>query len=845
MRLLLRAGLREMARHPAQLALALAGIALGVAVGVAVDLANESARRAFRLSTEATSGRATHVIASGSAGLDERLLVRLRTEAGVRAAAPVVEGVLTLPGRPGRVLRMLGVDPFSEAPFRPFTAASAGPAEPLERFLLEPGAVLLARATADELGLEVDARFPVGAGPRRAELQLVGRLDPEDDLARAALASIVVADIATAQETLGRAGRLDRIELVLPEGAAGDRIAARIHALLPPDARLEPVGTRTAALESLTRAFRFNLQALALLALLCGAFLIFNTTTFAVVRRRALYGRLRAAGAGERELLFAVLGEAAVVGAVGAAIGVGLGVLLGRGLVALVLATVSDLYFTLTVRELALPPATLAAGSALGVGASVAAALLPALEATRSPLRAALAVSALESRAAGLARRGALWGSGVVALGALLVALPTRSLPAAFAGFLFLVVGAAMFVPLLLGGSARLLARAPGLVVRQTARGVERALARTAPAVAALAVAVAVSLSVAITIASFRTAVVDWLNATLVGDLYLSAPSGPGSPAAAFPEELALRFAALPGVERVHLLHVAGLPREGAEPAPTLLGVDTDPDAFDGFQLRAGERETARAAVAAGAAALVSEPLAERRGLRLGDTVRIPTPSGDLVLPIAGIHVDYGSERGAIVIANPLFVRRFPGAAVAAFSLRLAPDSDLTAVARAAERATAPLAIEARSNRDLKRFSMVIFDRTFRVTGVLRSLALVVAALGIAAALAALELERSRHFALLRALGTTRAGVARLALAECALLGFVSGAAALPLGAALSAILIGVVQRRSFGWSFPLELPARPFVESLALAVGAALVSGALAALRVARRPPAEALREE
>ncbi len=140
---------------------------------------------------------------------------------------------------------------------------------------------------------------------------------------------------------------------------------------------------------------------------------------------------------------------------------------------------------------------------------------------------------------------------------------------------------------------------------------------------------------------------------------------------------------------------------------------------------------------------------------------------------------------------------------------------------------------------------MVIFDRTFRVTGVLRSLALVVAALGIAAALAALELERSRHFALLRALGTTRAGVARLALAECALLGFVSGAAALPLGAALSAILIGVVQRRSFGWSFPLELPARPFVESLALAVGAALVSGALAALRVARRPPAEALREE
>ncbi len=864
MRLLLLSGLRELRRHPAQLALALAGVALGVAVGVAVDLANESARRAFRLSTEAISGRATHVVVAGSGGLDETLLARLRAEASARAAAPVVDGFVTIAGAgtaqtpaPRLPLRLLGVDPFSEAAFRPFVAdgvlgdpepGRAGERGALERWLLEPGAVALTGDTADELGLEVGESFPALAGPKRVELHLAGRIDPKDELARTALASVAIADIATAQELLERAGRLDRIELVVPGGTPGDALLGRIGALLPPDARLEPVGARTAAIERLTRSFRFNLRALALLALLCGAFLVYNTTTFAVVRRRDLYGRLRASGVGRGELIAAVVGEAALVGALGSLAGVALGVLLGRGLTALVLTTVSDLYFTVTVRGAALPLPTLFAGFALGTLVSIVAALPPALEAATSPLRAALAASSLEGSAAALAGRAALGGLAVGAIGALLIAVSGRNLPALLAGFLLLVLGATLLVPWALGAGMRGAGLLPGLTLRQAVRGVERSLARTAPAVAALAVAVAVSLAVAVTIASFRGAVVGWLESTLIGDLYLSAPIGGGGPSASLPTELGAALAALDGVARVQTLHVTQLPRDptsGADVAPTLLAVDLDPVAFSALELKEGDPERARAALTRGSGALVSEPLAERRGLVLGGRIAVPTPSGELDLEIVGIYVDYGSERGAIVVGNPLFVARFPDSARANFALHLAPGADADAVTRAARAAAAPLTIEIRSSRELRRLSLEIFDRTFQVTSVLRLLALVVAALGIAAALAALELQRAKQFALLRALGATRATVAGIVVAECGALGLAAGIAALPIGAGLASLLVGVVQRRSFGWSFPLALTPRPFVESVALAVGAALVAGVVAALRVAHRAPVEALREE
>jgi putative ABC transport system permease protein len=115
---LVKTSLRDLQRRPLQVGLMILGIALGVAVVIAVDLANTSARRAFALSTEAVIGRATHQLLGGPAGIPNALYRQLRIDWGIRNSAPVVEGTLVAPDLDAQPMRLLGVDPLAEAPFR-------------------------------------------------------------------------------------------------------------------------------------------------------------------------------------------------------------------------------------------------------------------------------------------------------------------------------------------------------------------------------------------------------------------------------------------------------------------------------------------------------------------------------------------------------------------------------------------------------------------------------------------------------------------------------------------------------------------------------------------------------
>ncbi|HXO42223.1 MAG TPA: ABC transporter permease, partial [Thermoanaerobaculia bacterium] len=419
--LLWRASLRQMLRRPGQMTLVIVGVALGVAVVVGVDLASRSAERAFQLSTEVVTGRTTHQIVAGPEGLPESLFPRLVLATGI-AAAPIVESYVTLPARPGRparLLHLLGIDAFSEGLLRPYLSTGAG--TDLSPLLLRPGTCLLAPTTAAELGLRAGDRFTVRAGGQARPLELAGVIQLAGGGARGtgsdsdALADLLVMDIAAAQEVLGRPGRLDRIDLRLepasgtagtagPDGPPGptgpaDQVApARILALLPPGAQLLPAPLHGRDMFAMTRAFRVNLTALSLLALLCGAFLIYNTMTFSVVQRRPLLGTLRALGVTRGQVMALVMGEAAAVAAVGTGAGLLAGVLLGRGLLRLVAQTINDLYFAVSVRGLDLSPASFLAGAAIGAGATLAATLAPALEATLTPPRAVLSRSLLEAR---------------------------------------------------------------------------------------------------------------------------------------------------------------------------------------------------------------------------------------------------------------------------------------------------------------------------------------------------------------------------------------------------------------------------------------------------------------
>jgi putative ABC transport system permease protein len=855
---LLNAGWRYLLRHPGQTVLMVLGIALGVAVMVAIDLANSAAARAFDLTTDSVAGRATHQIVGGPAGLDEAIYTRLRVEGGVELAAPVVSAYVSSPQLGDRPIQLLGVDPFAEAPFRSYLAGpTAGSvADPaavgqLVAFLTRPGALLISEELARDQGLAIGDRITLDTGGRQSEGVIAGLLRPSDSLSRRALAGLILADIATAQEITGAPGRLGHVDLILPEGDAA--LASRIAALLPKDAQVLPVQARSGALAQMTTAFRTNLTALSLLALVVGMFLIYNSMTFSVVQRRPLFGTLRCLGATREEIGGLVLGEAAVVGAIGSLLGLGLGILLGQGAVRLVTQTINDLYFVVTVRGIAIEPVSLVKGAVLGMLATLGSAALPAWEAATVPPRLALSRSGLEEKARRAVPLTA--GCGVLALlaGGGLLAVPTRNLAISFAGIFFVTIGFALLTPIatrvLMERLAPVLGRLVGVLGRMAPRTVTGALSRTAVAIAALMVAVSVTVGVGLMVGSFRATVVTWLGQTLWGDVYIAAPaltatrsSAPLDPAVF---EIARRW---PGVERADVLRSVDV---ASPQGPVAVSAVSDADFTRPriFVSTDGGRDAAARAVKEGAV-LASEPLANRLGLPArGARITLTTDRGPHDFPVAGIYRDYSSSQGVVMMGLDLYRSLWDDPAITAIALDLAPGTDPDGVVEelgdqlaGVQRAERVLV---RPNRALRAEALNVFDRAFAITGALQLLAALVAFIGVLSALLSLQLERGRELGLLRAVGLTAAQLRGLVLLETGLMGAVAGLLALPTGFSLALILIYIINRRSFGWTLQLQASPEVFLQALALAVVAALLAGVYPAVRMSRMLAAEALRGE
>jgi putative ABC transport system permease protein len=840
-----RSALRYHLRHPWQLALALLGVTLGVAVVVAMDVANTSARRAFLLSAEAVTGRATHQIDGGPAGVPASLYRTLRVEHGIDSIAPVIDRYIRAAGPGGdRVLRLLGIDPFAERPFRDYIDPAAG--DPDIGVLLTGRAVVLGAATAAELGVATGDSVVITAGTRTGTALVAGVLQPADALSRRALAELAIADIATAQELTG-ARALDRIELRVSGDAAGSARLDAIRELLPHGFRLDETAAVTGATVRMTRAFETNLTALALVALVFGMFLIYNAVTFSVVQRRALIGLLRAQGVTAGEVTALVLAEALVIGAAATALGVAGGTALGAQLVELVARTINDLYFTVTVTSVELSAATLAKALLLGVGGTLAAAAIPAREAAAAAPRRTLARSSLERDVRRRAHRAALPGAATLAAAALLLALPSRSIILGFAALFILILAAAMLTPLctvLLARAAATVAARVGPVARMAVRAVPATLSRTAPAIAALAVALAVGIAVSIMVGSFRAGVETWLARTLQADLYIAAPEpGADRTDAVLDRGLAEAVRGVPGVAGVSLYRHTDIMID--DDIIRLIAVELDPRHHAAFEFLDTATGDIWRAFAAGAV-FASEPAAYRRGMAAGGSVVLPTARGTETVPVTAVFRDYASERGVLFMDRAAYLDRFPGDVdITNLGVFVATGFDPDSVLAAIRALPAAAGVLARSNRGLREATIAVFDRTFVITSVLRLLALIVAFVGVTAALMALQLERGRELAVLRATGLTPAQVWALVNAQSGLMGGIAAAIAAPLGLAMAWAMVHVINRRSFGWSFDMIVEPDAFAVALAVGISAALIAGIWPAWRMAGMRVAEGIREE
>jgi putative ABC transport system permease protein len=862
--------LRRVRQEPARTGLTVAGIALGIAVVLAIRLANASALGGFAAALDTVAGRTSLEVIGAGVGVDESRLAGLAWLREWGDISPVIEGdAVAMPGA-GRAeaVRVLGVDILRDQPFRDYRLldVGAGEGQPTARafldLLIDPASVVVTEVFARRHGLVVepaDGPAPGGRstirlaiGDRSRAFRIRGLLHDEGP-ARVLDGNFVLMDIAAAQLAFDRLGRVDRVDVRLADPARLDEAERRIAGRLPAGLAVQRPARRGQQVERMLAAFQFNLGALSYVALLVGLFLVYNTVATSVIARREEIGVLRALGASRRLAMGLFLGEAAALALLGCAIGVPLGWALARAAVALTSSTVTTLY---VAQAAGVPALTWAdTGLALAVGPPLAllAAAAPSWEASRvSPLQAVRGYQSETPVATGN-RRWALGGLAcLVAAAACLPAGPVAGLPIfGFAAAVLVVLGLAALVPLALTTAAAVARPGAlgwlGVTGRLAHANLAAAIPRLAISVAALAVSLAMLVAIAVMIGSFRETVIYWVGQTLRADLFVSTARRSNLDAqATISPELEQAVATDADVEAVDRFRALSVPfRErlivlGSGDFRVLLehGALVFKAPADGPAAMAGAID--RDAV------VVSEALAMRFGVRVGDRIDLPTPSGPRPFDVAAVYYDYSTDRGVVVMDRATFVRHFGDQRPTSLSVYLRPGARPDAVRdRLLARLGADHRLYIHTNATLRAEVLRIFDATFAITYGLEAVAIVVAVLGVAGTLLTLILERRRELSLLRLVGADLGQIRRMIVIEAGLLGVISQALGLAAGLVLSLILIYVINVQSFGWTIQFHVPAGFLLQAMTVVLVATALAGVYPARLAAGFRPADEMSAE
>jgi putative ABC transport system permease protein len=840
---------RPLFREPVRLSLTVLAVALGVAVVLGIDLAGDAAAGSFHSSMETLAGdNELEIVATG--GVPESVVATLLTEPYSLRVSPRMEDYAVVTDSK-QTLPLIGVDLIAESSFYLGPRPNPGnPATPDD----EP--------SSDSLrNLEDTSSIWVGSGLGKKPGEQIELLI-NDQTYRSTIRGVypdpsgndtaVLMDIAAAQRVLHRLGRVDRVLLKLPQNADPSEWEKRIEDLLPPGVNVRPQGTATAENRKMLAAFRWNLRLLSYIALVVGAFLIYNTISVSVVRRRAEIGIARALGASRVGVLLAFLGEAASVGLAGALLGLPLGNAMAVGAVKLMALTVRSLYVSSRPGPVALTASSVALGLFVGMGVAIASAV--------SPAREAMLVSPVEAMARGRREYAARINKGrdllvaiVLAVLAVSAALRPAVLGKPVLGYLaalLLIAASAFAIPALVAflssRTSKALGRVFGVETLLASRSLLASLGRTSVLLGALSTAVAMMTSVGIMVGSFRQTVVSWMDAELPADFYLR-PAGDTAPDRhpTISPELVDRIANLPGVAAVDRLRAYEISYEGM-PA-TLASVDlrgTGPQRKSDF-LSGRPPEEVLSQLRGQYNAIISEPFSYKHHVKAGDWLTLPLGESEVRLKIIDVSYDYASERGYIVVDRDVLLKYLPDPALSNLAVFVAPGVRAGEVRKNIEEAIAGHRILIFSDRDLRSEAIRIFDRTFAITYALEAVAVLVAVIGMAGALLALVIDRRRELGLLRFLGASSGQLRKLILVEAGLLGLVANLVGLVLGYFLSLVLVFVINKQSFGWTIRFHWPVEVLLGALTVVYLATVISGLYPAWIAVRLDPLEVVHEE
>ena len=824
MKLVLLAWTREVLRAPFQSILSVIGVSLGIAAFVAVNVANHSARESFISASTTLEEAATHII-TGNVSDDLYRTLRLAFSHPIQ---PIVRGRVRVVGAHGEAATILGIDPIANYRFNTHAGAQSLASIDVNGLFADAFSAYATADTLQRLGSEGRSSIEVRYGRKSFELHVTGFIETDTPLQEQSLRDVILTDIAAAQTILGMRGKLSSIQMQLSDL---DETLETVETMMPEGVILDGRVSRHESIASITSAFQTNLTAMSLLALLVAIFLVYNTMTFLVMRREPTIELLRAIGVTRRETVTGLVLETLLIGIVASVIGLLFGVQLSEFLLSMVERSINNLYFPINADISFVSRETIAAALGIGIVATLLAAV-PALYAARV-IQPSFGEKRRNFDNPRSRRTQALIASVCfIAAGILTLQFNPRDVIFGFVGIYFLIAAYMCLIPVLcklLGITARTTAkRMFGIHGVLASRALTLSGGRTSIAICALCIAISATIGVGIMISSFRTAVDGWVTDRLRADVYISA-RGYGSKLS---EKEINSLQSLPDVEYVGVANWTSL--EGPLGQTQVFAVDYSEHVFAGYRFKEQVPEIWKQFQNEGV--IVSEPYSWKNGVSTGDVLEFWKADTTVSLPVLGVYYDYSSDRGVISIHRDVYVSLFHDQAINSAALFFKPGTNLDVAQSVIASAVSLDDADIWNARGLRDSTMDIFDQTFAITAVLRTLAVIVAIIAVISVLAMVQIDRERELRVQNAIGFTPSQLWASATAESGMMGLFAGILSIPSGLLLSWLLIWVVNQRSFGWTMQIQFDVSVLTDAVFLSTASALVAGLIPALILSKR---------
>ncbi|MGE8394818.1 MAG: ABC transporter permease [Pseudomonas sp.] len=805
----LQALLSHWRRHRLQFFSIFTGLWLATALWTGVQALNSQARADYaRASAVLTGPTQAQLIAGNGERFEQALYLQLRRLGW--QVSPLLEGRLRFAGEQALTVRLIGIEPLS----LPTTMTVAG--TPLQgfdvqAFISDPGQAWIGPDTLRQLPLNASGQATTSDGQVLPPFVVQPQLAP----------GVIVVDIGHAQTLLQAPGQLSRLLLNDNARPLPADIAARLTLQAPSD---------DGDLQRLTDSFHLNLTALGLLAFVVGLFIAHAAIGLALEQRRGLIRNLRACGISLNTLLLGLsleLGVFAVLGGLaGAASGYGLAALLLPDIA----ASLRGLYGAQVAGQLSLPAGWWLAGIAVSVLGALLAGAGSVLRAARLPLLALAQPQAWRMAQGPWLRRQAAV-AGLLLVVALACWQWGNSLASALILLAALLLAAALLLPALLDGALAWLARGcRGALAEWFVADSRQQLPALSLALMALLLALTASVGVGSMTEGFRKTFSGWLDQRLSADLYLT----PQDTTQAL--QLTDWLAEQPAITTL-------LPSWRAEIRvqqwPVQVQGIIDHPAYPARWPLLEQSPQAWAQLASGNALMLSEQLARRLGVQLGDNLQLANQA----MAVVGIYADYGNPKGHLLVNADWLRGHLPQATLSTISLNLAPERIATFKDELQQRFALDdsRVVEQAS---LKRWSTEIFNRTSAATTALNSLTLGVAGIALFISLLTLSQSRLGQLAPLWALGVRRTQLVGLSLGQTLMLSSLTVLLAIPLGLLLAWCLVAVVNVQAFGWRLPLHVFAAQLLQLALLGLLTSLLASAWPLWQLARSQPSELLRQ-